>query len=174
MLNVINRLLSWLHRQIRFGSPIKEPVEQAVTHDIQGLIKVAKTYIEMAQNVTNESRIMITFRRQIAEDSPDAILVADDQGRIVLVNRRIELLFGYGRSELIGQQVEILMPTAVRLNHIAHRAKYQSNPIVREMGERPPLDCLRKGGEEFKAHIRIGPTVLQEGTYFILTFRRID
>src|SRR5262245_7925167 len=71
---------------------------------------------------------------QLLEAAPDALVVVDAIGKIVFVNRQTEALFGYPRGELIGEQVERLVPLAVRARHVAHRTAYVEAPKLRPMG----------------------------------------
>src|ERR1700681_346706 len=73
--------------------------------------------------------------RVLLDAAPDAMLVVDDHGRIVLANHHTEQLFGYSGSELLGQKVEVLVPPRFRAKHPAQRAGYFArNPHVRPMG----------------------------------------
>ncbi len=85
------------------------------------------------------------------ESSPDAILVANQDGRILKANLQVEQLFGHTCSELLGQPVEILVPERFRSAHPAHRADYNSQPRMRPMGAGLELHGLRKDGTEFSA-----------------------
>ena len=71
---------------------------------------------------------------QFLETVPDAMVLSDRNGRIVLVNTNTEKLFGYGRSELLGKKVEVLMPARFRTRHRRHRVAYYANPGIRPMG----------------------------------------
>src|SRR5438105_13604443 len=71
---------------------------------------------------------------QLFEFSPDAILVADQQGQVVRVNAQVEKLFGYRRDELISQPVEVLMPDRFHDPHIVHRQRYNQEMRMRPMG----------------------------------------
>ncbi len=68
------------------------------------------------------------------ESSPSGLLMIDAGGRIVLVNREIERLFGYSRDELLGQSVDLLVPESLRAGHAASRARYLEAPAMRAMG----------------------------------------
>jgi PAS domain S-box-containing protein len=138
------------------------------------LVELTKMCADMAQNLMTENHVLNALRRQIAEDSPDATVISNEAGQIVLVNRRVELMFGYERGELLGKMVEVLLPYSLRSSHAEHRTNYEKYPTVREMGVRPPLACKRKNGQEFKARISIGPTVHPEGIFYIVTLRRVD
>ncbi len=89
------------------------------------------------------------------EAAPDAVVCVDADGRIVLVNAQTERLFGYGREELTGQLVEILVPDAIRAGHPAHRAGYVADPRPRQMGEGIELAGRRRDGSTFPAEISL-------------------
>jgi PAS domain S-box-containing protein len=110
--------------------------------------------------------------RAVPEAMPDAIMVTDEAGIIVSVNAKFELMFGYHRSEVIGQLPEMLMPVAMRARHVAHRGGYAEDPRVRDMGETLKLRGLRKNGIEFDAQIKLGPVVIPDGIYTIVVIRR--
>ncbi len=101
--------------------------------------------------------------RDIFEAAPDGIVVVDGAGRIRVVNRQIELLFGYERSELIGQRVEVLVPEGARTAHGQHRAAYVGAPSTRPMGSGLDLFGRRKDGSEFPAEISLSPIRRSDG-----------
>lgn len=104
----------------------------------------------------------IKFRR-ILESAPDAMVIADAQGRILLVNGETERLFGYRRDELIGHPVEILMPERFRGRHPQQRQEYTAHPRTRPMDEGLELYGLRKDNTEFPAEISLIPIETPEG-----------
>ena len=101
--------------------------------------------------------------RNLLEATPDALVVTDQQGRIVLVNSQTEQLFNYGREELIGQPVEMLIPERFRDRHPGHRAAYTADPRVRPMGANLDLFAKRKDGSEFPAEISLSPLHTADG-----------
>src|SRR5450755_1000969 len=94
---------------------------------------------------------------ELLESAPDAILELDDDGRIVLLNRMAEQLFGYTREELLGQTVETLVPEARRKAHKQHRLQYVSQPVTRPMGSGLKLEARRKDGSHFPVEISLSP-----------------
>jgi PAS domain S-box-containing protein len=89
------------------------------------------------------------------------------KGLIVLVNACVERLFGYGREELIGQGVELLVPERFRGEHPAHRAGFHAAPATRAVGAGQELFARRKDGSEFPVEIGISPIQSQEGTLIL-------
>jgi PAS domain S-box-containing protein len=85
---------------------------------------------------------------QVVEMAPDATVVTDRMGRITLVNRQAEVLFGYPRTELLGQPVEVLLPARLRTAHQQHRQDYYQQPSVRPMGAGRELFAQHKDGHE--------------------------
>src|ERR1035438_7891194 len=90
---------------------------------------------------------------ELLESAPDAILGLDHQGRIVLLNRMAEQLFGYTRGELLGQMIEALVPEALRGAHQRHRTQYLKHPATRPMGSGLKLEACRKNGSRFPVEI---------------------
>jgi PAS domain S-box-containing protein len=96
-----------------------------------------------------------TTFEQLLEFVPDAIVGVGRHGRIDLVNRQAETLFGYTREELLGEPVEILVPQRFRRVHPHHRAGYFAEPRRRPMGAGMQLYAVRKDGSEFPADISL-------------------
>lgn len=109
--------------------------------------------------------------RGFLEAAPDAIVVVDRAGKIVTVNGLTEKMFGYGRRELIGQEVELLVPRRYRDKHVADRSSYAERPQTRPMGAGRELAGLRKDGSEFPIEISLSPIETERGTYVISIVR---
>lgn len=101
--------------------------------------------------------------RALLEAAPDAMVIAGPDGRIVLVNRQTEALFGYGREELLGEPVELLVPEQFRRRHRGHRATYFAEQGVRPMGAGIELFGRRKDGSEVAVEISLSPIETEHG-----------
>ncbi|MCE3284313.1 MAG: putative histidine protein kinase [Steroidobacteraceae bacterium] len=101
--------------------------------------------------------------RALLEAAPDAIVITDSQGRIVLANSQTDSLFGYSREELIGQKVEVLLPDRLRGTHVAHREGYAAYPKFRAMGAGLELFARHRDGREFPVEVSLSPISTKEG-----------
>jgi len=100
---------------------------------------------------------------ELLESAPDAILELDPEGRIVLLNRMAEQLFGYTREEMLAQRVDALVPDAIRGAHKGHRAQYHSHPVTRPMGSGLKLEARRKDGSHFPVEISLSSVKSGDG-----------
>ena len=105
--------------------------------------------------------------RAAVESSPSGLLMTDAAGRIVLVNREIERLFGYSREELLGQSVESLVPERFRGIHASFRTGFHTDPKVRTMGAGRDLYGRRKDGSEVPIEIGLTPVITEEGMFVL-------
>ena len=107
------------------------------------------------------------------EHAPDAIVLVDGDGRIERINEQVERMFGYGRAELLGEPVEVLLPERFRRRHVEHRASYIGDPHLRPMGFGGELYGRHKDGGEFPVDITLSPIEVQTGSSVIAVIRDI-
>ncbi|RJX33656.1 MAG: PAS domain S-box protein [Desulfurivibrio sp.] len=112
--------------------------------------------------------------RDLLESAPDAMALVDGQARIVLVNRQMENLFGYSREELLGRQIEILIPERYRARHQENVAAFFASPRPRAMGAGLDIHALAKDGREFPADISLSPLETTEGIAVLADIRNIS
>jgi len=126
-------------------------------------------FAKLTRDLTRRRQADIALARSeerfaaLIEFAPDAMVISNAGGEIVLVNGQTERLFGYRREELLGQPVEILMPERFRERHPGHRSSYLASPEVRAMGPGMDLHGLRKDGTEFPIEVALGPLETEEG-----------
>jgi PAS domain S-box-containing protein len=126
-----------------------------------------------AIDVTESKRAEHWFQG-LLESSPDATVIIDQLGKIVLVNAFTERLFGYPRDDLLGQPIEILVPRHLRKVHGTHRKGFFAHPRLRPMGTGISFPALRMDGTEFPAEISLGPLSTDQGTFVFCTIRDIS
>ena len=140
---------------------------------VQEVVERCWTTIEWARAEELARRNQKQFH-DLFEFAPDAIVMTDAMGMMTLVNQQTETLFGYDRSELIGQPVEMLLPQNVKVKHIGLRQDYLRDAKPRAMGgERSALRGLKKDGTEFLVEISLSPIETEDGLMVAASVRDV-
>ena len=96
------------------------------------------------------TKILQPFR-ELLESAPDAMVIVNGAGEIVLINSQTEKLFGYDREDLLGHSVERLIPARFQDRHLDHRPAYLSDPHVRPMGAGLELYAIARTAKSFQS-----------------------
>lgn len=122
---------------------------------------ICQGFTKITRDLTEQKKSEEKFKG-ILESAPDAIVIADAKGKIVMINAQTENLFGYQRDEIIGKEVEFLIPDRFHNIHHHHRQQYSHDPKVRAMGVGLELFGKRKDGKEFPVEISLSPIHVAE------------
>jgi PAS domain S-box-containing protein len=125
-----------------------------------------KLYTVIMRDVSERVRADARFRAAL-EAAPNAMIMIEGKGTIVFVNSQIETLFGYSKSELIGQPVEVLVPERFRQDHPDYRSSFFANPHARPMGAGRDLYGRHKDGREIPVEIGLNPLTIEEGRFVL-------
>lgn len=123
--------------------------------------------------VLRDARLLEARFHDLLESTPDAMVMVNLTGRIVMANGQAERVFGYGRAELLGQPVELLLPRHYRQAHVGHRSQFFAQPRTRTMGAGLELNGQRKDGSEFPVEISLSPLQTEEGLFVSSAIRDV-
>jgi PAS domain S-box-containing protein len=151
-------------------SPVKTEDGMFVTAVIRDV-----TERKLAEKKLEEARRLADRRyRDLIEDAPDAIVQVDAQGTIVIANRTAEMIFGYTREELLGSNVDLLIPMGNRGAHPGHRDGFVRGGVTRPMGEGlGDLHARRKDGSEISVEIALSRLQADEGVHVTAVIRDV-
>lgn len=126
------------------------------------------------ESITQSLGIASPELRSLLDTVPDAMVIIDRDGRIVLANRQTGLLFGYRQEDLEGELVEILVPDQLSAAHAAHRTRYFANPEARPMGKRQDLEGRHRDGSRFPVEICLSPLETENGILVSASIRDVS
>lgn len=141
----------------------KDHTKRQHIYDLQMSHKQFKGSKLLKNNHFNEEDIF----HVIVESSPNAIVVTDDRGKIILFNSQAEKIFGYNRKEIINQPVEVLVPGRSSEDHRKFQRGFFDNPQTRPMGVGRDLFAVRKDGSEFPVEIGLTTLNTDNGTFVL-------
>jgi PAS domain S-box-containing protein len=162
-------------RRCKDGSLVYVDVSTKAVHDDKGRVQffsVSKKDVTYFK-VLRDAKVLETRFRGLLDSTPDAIVIINNTGRIVLINKQGETLFRYTREELVGQPIELLLPKRYREKHVGYRTDYFSEPRTRSMGAGLELYGMLKDGVEFPVEISLSPLETDEGMVAIAAIRDI-
>src|SRR4051812_18105010 len=123
--------------------------------------------------MTGETGAVDDRYRQLLDTAPDAMVIANAAGQIEFVNLQTEKVFGYSRSELVGQPIELLIPDRFRASHVQHRTRFLTHASFRPMGSGLQLHGRRKDGSEIAIEVSLSPLATPDGTVVSAAIRDI-
>jgi protein-histidine pros-kinase len=136
--------------------------------ETDGELLVSSTVRDISIDDSSEA-----YFRNVLESAPDAIVIIDHYGKISVVNAQAEQMFGYTREEMLGKEVEMLLPDDLQHRHISHRAAYSREPHLRPMGIGMDLSAKRKDGSTFPVEISLSPVTSATGTFVSSVIRDV-
>jgi len=159
-------------RVARARASARNTIFFVVVGDLFGLTLLVLAFRFLRNEIKVRQQAEEKFRGML-ESAPDAIVIVEHRGRIVLVNSQTEHLFGYSRSDLLGKLVEVLVPERFRGRHPGHRDGFFGDPRPRPMGAGLELYGLRQDGTEFPVEISLSPLATPDGVLVISTIRDV-
>ena len=153
--------------------PIYPTLEAAIAGGTPAPVPPAAPRAADPLNQPGTAAITMAVLEELIDALADGVAVTDDAGTLTLANRRLEEMFGYEHTELIGQPVESLIPAGLRAAHRSHRAAYARAPEARPMGAGARLVGLRKDGATFPVEISLSPVPTTTGLFALAVVRDI-
>ena len=156
------------------------PVEYSAVpiwqHDV--LVGAVLTFQDITERKKQEALLKAREKqfRTLLESAPDPMVIVDSQGIIAIVNRRTEEVFEYGRADMIGKSIELLIPTRFKAEHVGDLHAYLQDPYgsLIEGQEGRELMAVAKSGREFPVEVSLAPIETESGLLIASSFRDIS
>lgn len=152
-----------------------------IASTLAGWQRHAHTHAIAQQRVLDDAQVRLMEKtiseihlQTLFDGAPDAILVSDTQGRIVQINQRAIVFFGYSQDQLVGQSIDILVPDCYRSGHAGHRADYLAHPVARPMGTVADLAARCSDGREVPISVSLNTYHANGQTYVISAVRDVS
>lgn len=148
----------------------RQELKKEVNGNLEKMVEMAHReglVIGIQKGIQEEKGHSMDATRLLVEASPVGLLLAGPHERIKMVNKQIERMFGYLREELIGRNLEILIPHRYRPIHAGHMKDYMASPRARQMGGGLKLFGLHKEGHEIVVEISLSPVEMPDGLFVV-------
>ncbi|WP_406815386.1 PAS domain S-box protein [Mycobacterium sp. M23085] len=152
------------------GQRFRAGVVLAVMKDHTGAVT---GFTNVMRDVTAEHQRAETMFHALLESAPDAMVIVGPDGCIMLANARTDQLFGYQREDLLGREIEVLIPPRLRGAHVQHRSGFFAGPCARRMGAGLELWGQRRDGTVFPADVSLSPLRTEQGVLVSAAIRDI-
>lgn len=152
------------------GQRFRAAVTVTAIHDTAGILT---GFTKIIRDLTAEQQRADPMFHGLLESAPDALVIVAADGRITLANTQTDQMFGYRREDLIGREIEMLIPPRFRGGHHRYRTGFFAEPRVRQMGVGLELWGLRRDGTEFPVEVSLSPLDTEQGLYVSAAVRDI-
>jgi PAS domain S-box-containing protein len=161
------------HRTQRLNEELEARVARR-TNQLQQMIQTLREEITERKKAEQALRQSESMLQGLFDSAPDAMILVNEEGQIVRVNRQTAAMFGYSAEELVGKSVDILLPSIHQTQHADHRADYFTKPYPRPMGAGLELRGKRKDGSQFPVDVMLSPVETKEGVMVISAVRDVS
>ncbi|HPG80905.1 PAS domain-containing hybrid sensor histidine kinase/response regulator [Piscinibacter sp.] len=163
-------------RQRKDGVPLYVNCSMGAVRDAQGEVTHLVSHLAdvTRQRAWRDSAFVHARFHAVLDNAPDAIVIVNGAGRIVLFNAQARRLFGHESAAVIGEPIELLLPQRLQRAHLSQRLGFLGAPRMRAMGEGRELHGVRASGEEFPVEISLSPIDTEAGRLVMSAIRDIS